>query len=100
MLSRNFSFKRPYLGNKTRFFRSVGAKMTARGSRLAILGHIDEKPAQGWGPVDWVGRVLQEAKFEEKKVFLHCKGSGIWGNAITEVHHNFSLLKGMKPSLS
>ena len=43
--------------------------MTATGSRLAILGHIDEKPAQGWGPVDWVGRVLQEAKFEEKKVF-------------------------------
>ena len=20
----------------------------------------------GWGPVDWMGRVLQEAKFEEK----------------------------------
>ena len=22
----------------------------------------------GWGPVDWVGRVLPEAKFEEEKM--------------------------------
>ena len=58
----------------------------------------------GWGPVDWVGMVLPEAKLENKttlffeifwfvrpiaryllKTILHCKGSRIWGNAITEV---------------
>ena len=58
----------------------------------------------GWGPIEWVGRVLPEAKFEKKctsffeffgferpllryllKTVLHCKGSGIWGNAKTEV---------------
>ena len=56
----------------------------------------------GWGPVDWVGRLPPEAKFEIKctsffyffgferpllrylsKTVLHCKGSGIWVNAIT-----------------
>ena len=60
----------------------------------------------GWGPVDWVGMVLPEAKLENKttlffeifwferpiaryllKTILHCKGSRIWGNAITEVVH-------------
>ena len=58
----------------------------------------------GWGPVDWVGRVLPEAKFKIKctsffeffwferpllryllKTVLHCKGSGIWVDAITQV---------------
>ena len=58
----------------------------------------------GWGPVDWVGRVHPEAKFEKKctsffeffgfersllryllKTVLHCKGSGIWVDAITQV---------------
>ena len=60
------------------------------------------------GPVDWVGMVLPEAKLENKttlffeifwferpiaryllKTILHCKGSRIWGNAITEVYHYF-----------
>ena len=58
----------------------------------------------GWGPVDWVNMVLPEAKLKNKttlffeifwferpiaryllKTILHCKGSRIWGNAITEV---------------
>ena len=58
----------------------------------------------GWGPIEWVGRVLPEAKFEKKctsffeifgferpllryllKTVLHCKGSGIWLDAITQV---------------
>ena len=58
----------------------------------------------GWGPVDWVGRVLPEPKFEKKctsffeifgferpllryllKTVLHCKGAGIWLDAITQV---------------
>ena len=62
----------------------------------------------GWGPVDWVGRVLPEAKFEKKctsffeifgferpllryllKTVLHCKDSGIWLNAITQVRDSF-----------
>ena len=65
----------------------------------------------GWGPVDSVERVLPEAKFEEKKCtsffeffgferplpryllkqVLHCKGSRIWGNAITEVGVNLAI---------
>ena len=62
----------------------------------------------GWGPVDWVGRVLPEPKFEKKctsffeifgferpllryllKTVLHCKDSGIWLNAITQVRDSF-----------
>ena len=59
----------------------------------------------GWGPVDWVGRVLPKPKFGEKKctsffeilgferpmlryllkTVLHCKGSGIWLDTITQV---------------
>ena len=58
----------------------------------------------GWGPVEWVGMVLPEAKFEKKctsffdffgferpllryllKTVLHCKGAGIWLDAITQV---------------
>ena len=58
----------------------------------------------GWRPVEWAGSVLPEAKFEKKctsffeifgferpmlryllKKVLHCKGSGIWLDAITQV---------------
>ena len=61
----------------------------------------------GWGPVDRVERVLPEAKLKKKctsfsyffvfdrplpryllKKVLHCQGSEIWGNAITEVNNN------------
>ena len=58
-----------------------------------------------WGPVEWVGRILpEEKKFKKKctsffyffgferpflryllKTVLHCKGSGIWVDAITQV---------------
>ena len=63
----------------------------------------------GWGPVDWVGRLLPEAKFKIKctsffeffgferpllryllKTVLHCKGSGIWVDAITQVASRYS----------
>ena len=62
----------------------------------------------GWGPVDWVGRLLPEAKFKIKctsffeffgferpllryllKTHLHCKGSGIWVDAITQVSYYY-----------
>ena len=67
----------------------------------------------GWGPVDWVGRLLPEAKFKIKctsffeffgferpllryllKTVLHCKGSGIWVDAITQVTVNIWKVRG------
>ena len=61
----------------------------------------------GWGPVDWVGRVLPEAKFENKctlffefflferpipryllKTVLPCKALGFSYGLITAVHNN------------
>ena len=65
----------------------------------------------GWGPVDWVGRVLPKPKFKKKctsffdifgferpllryllKTVLHYKGSGIWLDAITQVTGLFESL--------
>ena len=35
-------------------------------AKILTVGLVQNLNLNGWGPVDWVGRVLPEAKFENK----------------------------------